>query len=87
MSIQSSFSMTYLSIAFECTSPAYYSPCAPDCPETCYGQSNGPYCDSCREGCVCPPDHVWDNYECIPRENCTPRCLYDEQYYWVCLCV
>ena len=76
-------SCSALSTALPCPSTAFYSPCAPDCPETCLGQRTGPYCDGCREGCVCPPDHVWDNYECVPREQC--GCVYDDQYYSVCI--
>ncbi|XP_072033077.1 zonadhesin-like [Amphiura filiformis] len=62
-----------------CPDPAYYSPCAPECPETCAGYSEGPLCDSCREGCVCPAGFVWDNFECVPKDQC--GCLHEEQYY------
>ncbi|XP_072033076.1 zonadhesin-like [Amphiura filiformis] len=62
-----------------CPDPAYYSPCAPECPETCAGYSEGPLCDSCREGCVCPAGFVWDDYECVPKEHC--GCLHEDHYY------
>ncbi|XP_038059591.1 IgGFc-binding protein-like [Patiria miniata] len=56
-----------------CASDMNYTPCAPQCPETCASHEvaqEPALCSSCREGCVCSPGFKLDNHECLPISQC-----------------
>ncbi|XP_035317208.1 LOW QUALITY PROTEIN: zonadhesin isoform X1, partial [Cricetulus griseus] len=63
-------------ITLQCPVHSHYTNCLPSCPPTCSDPEG--HCEdvstkapsTCKEGCVCQPNHVLHNHQCMLRTEC-----------------